>query len=477
MKTKNQTVCAFDENVYEDSEATFAVIVNGATYEFGWSTNKIVVGCTGANCNSSYTKTYTKENGLSMEDVFNVWEQNILEFAVMFDKQNGEDIEKMWVTKGKSIKSVADWEYYYNDHDKDNSIFANWKLNGEVFNPDMAITAPITLVATYTTIPGKPILTIGPEGEGHDYYAYDSDRDVFQYHLTLALTDEYDGFDVYEENGPEEPAATGVGTNVTSIEVATNAYKTYYAKAYVLVDGEKHHGPASDGLDFHPIKYAVSFDTDGGSLVDTQYIPYGERATEPAQNPEKAHFTFDKWVLNNQEFDFSTRINDNIELLATWTKDFNDPVLGVLEQTDPYEYRIYLSNYNDYCTNNGQCAMVSTDSLKITGYRLYEVTNNGDQLVGNFAPYEYATITIEPNVTKTYVAVVYVTESATTIESDYSSSLVIDTTIPTPLIAFNPNYGTPDPTNDVENWIYVTNISAYCMDTNCTDYKVDSFEV
>ena len=480
IKTNNQTECAFDEPIYESNfpEADYQIGLEESLYGFKWTNDQIEVMCLIGTCDSSYIKTYTKEKAITAEDVFNVWEKNYHEFAVYFDKQNEEEVQALWVEKGKSIKTAEYWEYFYDDHYKEDSIFVNWRLNGNVFDPDMVINNSITLVAYYIQTPGKPTITIAPQGVGHDYYSYDSENDLFQYHLTMTVDGDYDGFDIFEVGGPDEPVASALLTNIASIEIAGDLHKSYIAKAFVIVDEVKRYGVPSDQIDFYTQKFAVSFNTNGGSAVDTQYVPYGGIATKPAQDPQKNHYVFDKWTYNNSEFDFTTQINNNIELLATWKNDFDEPVLGVLEQEDPYEYKIYLSNFNDYCTNDGgQCAMVSTDTYKITGYKLYEVTNEGNQFVGTFAPYEYATLTIEPNVTKTYVAIAFVTESSLTIDSEQSEELVINTNIPKPVIEFNPTFGTLDPTYDVENWIQVSNLSAYCLGTSCNDYKVDIFEV
>ncbi len=67
--------------------------------------------------------------------------------------------------------------------------------------------------------------------------------------------------------------------------------------------------------------YKVSFDTDGGSAVATQYIDPNDKATKPA-DPTKAGDTFVKWVKvkngTETDWDFNTPVTENITLRAKW---------------------------------------------------------------------------------------------------------------------------------------------------------------
>lgn len=61
----------------------------------------------------------------------------------------------------------------------------------------------------------------------------------------------------------------------------------------------------------------VTFIT-SGSTVPQQSIPHGELATEPA-DPTRTHYTFSHWELNDESYDFSQPVNQNIILYAVWT--------------------------------------------------------------------------------------------------------------------------------------------------------------
>lgn len=67
-------------------------------------------------------------------------------------------------------------------------------------------------------------------------------------------------------------------------------------------------------------KYTVSFDTDGGSIVESQIVVTGNKTTKPALNPTKKGYNFVGWYTDNTyttEFDFeNTIITDNTTIYA-----------------------------------------------------------------------------------------------------------------------------------------------------------------
>lgn len=67
----------------------------------------------------------------------------------------------------------------------------------------------------------------------------------------------------------------------------------------------------------------VTFDSDGGSDVDSQIIAFGTKATSPTA-PTKEDYTFVGWFTEDDEFDFNTLIEANITLTAHWTEDENE---------------------------------------------------------------------------------------------------------------------------------------------------------
>ena len=67
----------------------------------------------------------------------------------------------------------------------------------------------------------------------------------------------------------------------------------------------------------------VKFDTDGGTHIEDQIVEYGKPASKPA-DPIKDGFIFEKWMLNNAEYDFNTPVIEDITLVANYTAEVYD---------------------------------------------------------------------------------------------------------------------------------------------------------
>ncbi len=71
--------------------------------------------------------------------------------------------------------------------------------------------------------------------------------------------------------------------------------------------------------------YAVTFDTNGGSDVPTQYLMNdGEAVATAPEAPTKQGYVFEGWYSDaafSSAYDFSTAVSGSITLYANWTKD------------------------------------------------------------------------------------------------------------------------------------------------------------
>ena len=63
--------------------------------------------------------------------------------------------------------------------------------------------------------------------------------------------------------------------------------------------------------------YTVTFNSIDGSAVDAQFVKSGEKATEPS-NPTKEGHTFAGWYLEENLYDFTAPVTDDITLTAKW---------------------------------------------------------------------------------------------------------------------------------------------------------------
>jgi len=66
------------------------------------------------------------------------------------------------------------------------------------------------------------------------------------------------------------------------------------------------------------VNYTVTFDSFGGTSIESQTVKQGECANVP-ENPVKDGFTFVEWQLDNSTFDFSTEITEDITLTAHYS--------------------------------------------------------------------------------------------------------------------------------------------------------------
>ncbi|MCR5156669.1 MAG: InlB B-repeat-containing protein [Butyrivibrio sp.] len=74
-----------------------------------------------------------------------------------------------------------------------------------------------------------------------------------------------------------------------------------------------------DDLKFYTVSpFAVTFDSNGGSSINTQYVFPGETATLPDPAPTKDNSSFVGWKLDGETYDFSTPVTEDITLVAEW---------------------------------------------------------------------------------------------------------------------------------------------------------------
>lgn len=90
-------------------------------------------------------------------------------------------------------------------------------------------------------------------------------------------------------------------------------YDTWFDAVYAPSGSGPEPGPSPEpGTTF-----TVTFDSDGGSEVEPQTVEEGQTATEP-EAPTKEGYTFSGWLLEGEEYDFSTPVTADITLTAYW---------------------------------------------------------------------------------------------------------------------------------------------------------------
>ncbi len=67
-------------------------------------------------------------------------------------------------------------------------------------------------------------------------------------------------------------------------------------------------------------KFTVTFDSNGGSKVESITVKKGETITKP-EDPTKENYNFVGWYLDDEPFDFTSKITKNITLKAKWSSE------------------------------------------------------------------------------------------------------------------------------------------------------------
>ena len=97
-------------------------------------------------------------------------------------------------------------------------------------------------------------------------------------------------------------------------------------------------------------QYTISFNTNGGSSINSQIILENNKISKP-NDPNKDGFIFDGWYIDanlSNKYDFNTNITDNITLYAKWiesikiTYDLNGGI-----PTNNYNQVVYIPKTNN----------------------------------------------------------------------------------------------------------------------------------
>lgn len=83
-----------------------------------------------------------------------------------------------------------------------------------------------------------------------------------------------------------------------------------------------------------PITYSVTFETNGGSLIETQIVKKDDTVQKPL-NPVKEGYVFDEWTYLGKTYDFNLKVVSDLQLVAKWTKlDDNVETYNIEFDTD-----------------------------------------------------------------------------------------------------------------------------------------------
>ena len=98
-----------------------------------------------------------------------------------------------------------------------------------------------------------------------------------------------------------------------------------------------------------PEDVTVSFDSNGGTPVETQTVEYNTPVSKP-EDPTRDGFTFDGWYLDyglERPWDFDRKVTSSLTLYAKWTEDTSDDSHSASSSSGSSSYRARASVRGD----------------------------------------------------------------------------------------------------------------------------------
>lgn len=297
--------------------------------------------------------------------VFEKWVIKGTETEVTADTVVNENITAVAVFREVAVYDITAEYYYLNDRGEE-VVFNTDLLQVETHELPYTITAPSTTQTSSDEVAGGPIYY--PETPTVEVKKTDFNSDKkytvrFQY---VPFTAEYDFVymlkDLDGEGYTEIERTHEYGVLNSNV---TPTVKTYDYAVLERADGAIIERAEGQELKVYYTRknYQLSYNTNGGSYVAGNTVPYGTTVNLPSTNPTREGYSFDGWYSDDRLTDKVTgsiTVNDNTTLYAKWTGD-------------DVEYTvIYMKEqYNDEGT---ETSYVYEDSRTVTGEVGTEVT-------------------------------------------------------------------------------------------------------
>ena len=234
--------------------------------------------------------------------------------TVTFDSDGGSEMESQLVEDGQFAQEPE-------PPIKDKYRFTGWYLNGRLYNfASTKVTQDITLTAHWEAMIPLPAPTADlpsdskiENGTKITLHCQTADATIY---YTLDGTDPTKESTIYQE----------------PIIITKESDGAITLKAFASKEGWLDSDIVS--FTYHvsvPITgYVITFDSDGGTPVESQFITIGEKATEP-DIPFKEGFRFIGWYLDDNLYDFTSEVTKDMTLKAHWEEQamLNAPTANI----------------------------------------------------------------------------------------------------------------------------------------------------
>lgn len=237
-------------------------------------------------------------------------------YTIHFDSNGGSEVSSIKTNGNESINLPDDPEkegYQFDGWYKDNNTFrksfSENSLLGEPINSDITVYAKWKSNVTYEDL--KIV-----SAAGFEINEMDLSITVPNSTETFSLVDKITvkpsiTWALYSDFGNEAIASKtvdlAVGMNQFHIEVSKDDQSRRY---WVLIT--------------RLAMYEISFDTDGGEVMESQYVEEGEQFNLPAEEPIKEGYEFKGWKdSRGVEIVFPIDVRGNIVIKAIWQANEN----------------------------------------------------------------------------------------------------------------------------------------------------------
>lgn len=252
---------------------------------------------------------------------------NVKRYEVKFNSDGGSSVSSQRIIENKTATQPK-------NPTKSGYVFEGWYLNNSKYNFSSKITSNITLVAKWRELQK---FTVSFDTDGGSSVASQTITEGSKASKPSNPTKSGYTFKEWQLNNSSYNFNNAVNSNIT--------LKAIWTK--------------------DPVKYTVSFNSDGGSSVASQSVVEGGKATKPS-NPTKSEHTFKGWQLNGNTYTFNEIVNEDITLKAVWeeipkTYTFKvslvddqspDRIITVYENGTKINFSSIKVNGNEICTGS-----------------------------------------------------------------------------------------------------------------------------